>query len=105
MVHTYLQLFAIGDNKKGRAIAERTFGYQIVGNATFSVDTFFFIGGLLVTLLFLRSMNKTNSTAEMKFSRFFTKSVSRTTFLVFYRFLRLTPIYFVVVVLNELSLK
>lgn len=43
MVHTYLQVFAIADNKTMRSITERSFLYQTVSNATFSVDTFFFI--------------------------------------------------------------
>ena len=43
LVHTYLQLFAIGENKTLRTLTERNFMFQTVSNATFSVDTFFFI--------------------------------------------------------------
>jgi hypothetical protein len=43
MVHTYLEVFSIGDNKNLRILTERTFMYQTIANATFSVDTFFFI--------------------------------------------------------------
>ncbi|KAI4459307.1 o-acyltransferase [Holotrichia oblita] len=43
MVHTYLEVFAVGDNKTMRTVTERSFLYQTVSNATFSVDTFFFI--------------------------------------------------------------
>lgn len=43
MVHTYMQLYAVADNKRLRNITERNYLYQTVGNATFSVDTFFFI--------------------------------------------------------------
>lgn len=43
MVHTYLQTFGISENKFGRVIKERTMSYQIIGNATYSVDTFFFL--------------------------------------------------------------
>lgn len=43
LVHTYLEVFAIADNKALRIVTERSFMYQTISNATFSVDTFFFI--------------------------------------------------------------
>ena len=43
MVHTYMELHAIAGNKMLRTVAERYFLYQTVSNATFSVDSFFFI--------------------------------------------------------------
>ncbi|XP_034840927.1 nose resistant to fluoxetine protein 6-like [Maniola hyperantus] len=58
MVHTYLTIFYIADNKTMRVVTERNFLYQSVGNASYCVDTFFFISGLLVTVLFLRSEEK-----------------------------------------------
>uniref|UniRef100_A0A182PZR6 Nose resistant-to-fluoxetine protein N-terminal domain-containing protein n=1 Tax=Anopheles farauti TaxID=69004 RepID=A0A182PZR6_9DIPT len=58
LVHTYLQLFAVSENRFGRKIAERSFLYQVVGNASFSVDTFFFISGLLIVYLYLKSVTK-----------------------------------------------
>uniref|UniRef100_A0A182N643 Nose resistant-to-fluoxetine protein N-terminal domain-containing protein n=1 Tax=Anopheles dirus TaxID=7168 RepID=A0A182N643_9DIPT len=58
LVHTYLQLFAVSENRYGRKIAERYFLYQLVGNASFSVDTFFFISGLLIVYLYLKSVTK-----------------------------------------------
>ncbi|CAH2068446.1 unnamed protein product, partial [Iphiclides podalirius] len=58
MVHTYLTVWYIADNKTMRTVTERNFLYQSVGNASFCVDTFFFISGLLVTVLFLRSEDK-----------------------------------------------
>ncbi|CAH0691218.1 unnamed protein product [Chilo suppressalis] len=58
MVHTYMTVFHIGDNKTMRVVTERNFMYQSVGNASYCVDTFFFIGGLLVTVLFLRSEDR-----------------------------------------------
>ncbi|KAL0895874.1 hypothetical protein ABMA27_011895 [Loxostege sticticalis] len=61
MVHTYLTVFFIGDNKTMRVVTERNFMYQSVGNASYCVDTFFFIGGLLVTVLFLRSEDRKNA--------------------------------------------
>ncbi|XP_039301295.1 uncharacterized protein LOC120356422 [Nilaparvata lugens] len=61
MVHTYLQVFAIAENKTLRTLTERNFMFQTVSNATFSVDTFFFISGLLVTFLYFKSSNRTSS--------------------------------------------
>ncbi|XP_047515060.1 nose resistant to fluoxetine protein 6-like [Pieris napi] len=58
MVHTYLTIFYIADNKQMRVVTERNFLYQSVGNASYCVDTFFFISGLLVTVLFLRTEDK-----------------------------------------------
>ncbi|XP_013166579.1 PREDICTED: nose resistant to fluoxetine protein 6-like [Papilio xuthus] len=58
MVHTYLTVWYIADNKTMRIVTERNFLYQSVGNASYCVDTFFFISGLLVTVLFLRSEDK-----------------------------------------------
>ncbi|VVC89545.1 unnamed protein product [Leptidea sinapis] len=58
MVHTYLTVWYIADNKTMREVTERNFLYQSVGNASYCVDTFFFISGLLVTVLFLRSEDK-----------------------------------------------
>ncbi|XP_048005216.1 nose resistant to fluoxetine protein 6-like [Leguminivora glycinivorella] len=58
MVHTYLTVFYISTNKTMRTIIERNFMYQSVGNASYCVDSFFFISGLLVTVLFLRTEDK-----------------------------------------------
>ncbi|CAH1112271.1 unnamed protein product [Psylliodes chrysocephalus] len=58
LVHSYLELFAISNNKNVRIVTERGFFYQTISNATFSVDTFFFISGLLVTLTFFRTEEK-----------------------------------------------
>ncbi|KAJ8734676.1 hypothetical protein PYW08_013926 [Mythimna loreyi] len=58
MVHTYLTIFYVADNKVMRVITERNFWYQSVGNASYCVDTFFVISGILVTILFLRTEDK-----------------------------------------------
>ncbi|XP_075986822.1 O-acyltransferase like protein-like [Anticarsia gemmatalis] len=60
MVHTYLTIFYVADNKTMRVITERNFWYQSVGNASYCVDTFFVISGILVTILFLRTEDKKN---------------------------------------------
>ncbi|KAJ7323148.1 hypothetical protein OS493_032152 [Desmophyllum pertusum] len=56
------------------------FTFQTVGNATFSVDSFFFLSGLLVAYLSLRHMEKKNGQLPL-FNYYF------------HRFWRLTPTY------------
>lgn len=46
------------DNMEYRQVVEEEFVFQIVNNATFSVDTFFFISGLLVSFLYFRTIAK-----------------------------------------------
>ncbi|XP_055693335.1 nose resistant to fluoxetine protein 6 [Lutzomyia longipalpis] len=105
MVHTYLQVFAIGENRYTRDLAEKSFFYQIIGNATFSVDSFFFISGLLVTLIFLRKHTASGG-KDAKDSRIAVKSnICKSILLVVYRYLRLTPAYLFVIIANEVSLR
>ncbi|XP_033118097.1 nose resistant to fluoxetine protein 6-like [Anneissia japonica] len=60
------------------------FSFQVIVNATFSVDSFFFLSGLLVTYLTLNYMKKNNG---------------RINWVMFYvhRYLRLTPVYMLVI--------
>ncbi|XP_008549962.1 nose resistant to fluoxetine protein 6 [Microplitis demolitor] len=101
LVHTYLQVFSIAENKTLRTVTERNFMFQTISNATFSVDTFFFISGLLVTILFYRSMgslkNDNHNFLRSSFTKFF--------IMILYRFVRLTPAYLFVLGINELAIK
>ncbi|KRK05778.1 LOW QUALITY PROTEIN: uncharacterized protein Dyak_GE16597 [Drosophila yakuba] len=101
MVHTYLQMFAIGENKFERIITERSFWYQVIGNATFSVDSFFFISGLLVTLLYLKQDRKHPTETCL----FIKSSFSETLMMLLYRYLRLTPVYLFVVIFNDFAVR
>lgn len=83
-----------------RKIAERTLIYRLVGNATFSVDTFFFISGFLVVLLYLKSEKSIMSKELSLFG-----GITKILMLTLYRFIRLTPVYLVVIVFTDLSLK
>jgi peptidoglycan/LPS O-acetylase OafA/YrhL len=88
-----------------------------VGNATFSVDTFFFISGLLVVMLFLKAeksksrKNLSSDEDNLRDSKhstaneFWLGGLHKTLMLIFYRFLRLTPAYLFIMVLTELSMK
>ncbi|XP_065094144.1 O-acyltransferase like protein-like [Ochlerotatus camptorhynchus] len=105
MVHTYLQLFAVGENRVARKITERSFSYQIVGNATFSVDTFFFISGVLVVVLYFRSAKNEPSKEKQNSTLCNPSACSKILFSILYRFIRLTPAYLFVIIFNELALK
>ncbi|KAK2584116.1 hypothetical protein KPH14_006557 [Odynerus spinipes] len=101
MVHTYLQVFAIAENKTLRTVTERNFMFQTISNATFSVDTFFFISGLLVTILFYRSLGS----LKIDKGNFFKTSTSKFVVMILYRFVRLTPAYLFVLGMNEISIE
>ncbi|XP_026846679.1 uncharacterized protein LOC6603580 [Drosophila persimilis] len=101
MVHTYLQMFAIGENKFERVITERSVWYQVIGNATFSVDSFFFISGLLVTLLYLKQERKHPSEP----CHFVRRSCMESLMMLLYRYLRLTPVYLFVVIFNDFAVR
>lgn len=75
----------------------------MIGNASFAVDTFFFLSGLLVSLLFLRKGER--ASRQKSVFTFMGKSSVKASLLIIYRYLRLTPVYLVAIVANELSLK
>jgi hypothetical protein len=87
----------------------------LVGNATFSVDSFFFISGLLVVLLFLRVESKKkdrendeenfNVGSKKKKGGFICSSFMQTAKLFFYRFARLTPVYLFIVFFTQISMR
>ncbi|XP_033118071.1 nose resistant to fluoxetine protein 6-like [Anneissia japonica] len=60
------------------------FTFQAVGNATFSVDSFFFLSGLLVTYLTLNYLR--NNNGKLNWVMFYV-----------HRYLRLTPVYMLVI--------
>lgn len=82
LCHTFIWALFPGrvDNPKVIKDVLSRFSFQAVGNGFFSVDSFFFLSGVLVSYLSLREMDK-------KRGRF--------PFLHFYihRYLRLTPVY------------
>ncbi|CAH1976900.1 unnamed protein product [Acanthoscelides obtectus] len=106
LVHTYLEIFAIADNKSMRLITEREFAYQTIANASFSVDTFFFISGLLVTLTYFRTDSKiVRPKKEETTCQSLQSSTSSFLILLTYRIFRLTPAYLFVLGLNEIIMR
>ncbi|XP_066994975.2 nose resistant to fluoxetine protein 6 [Anabrus simplex] len=99
--HTCMFAFPFSDNQNFRQLVEKDFLFQSIGNGAFSVDTFFFISGLLVCYLFL----KLSSKAE---NRHDNDAGFMTSFMQFigvfsYRILRLIPPYVVAMLAAQLS--
>ncbi|KAG8227481.1 hypothetical protein J437_LFUL002370 [Ladona fulva] len=102
--HTCLIAFKYSDNMAYRGVVEKEFLFQTITNAAFSVDTFFFISGLLVSFLYFRTTSKVD-----------VKQLTRTTGaksnilqfvgLMAYRFGRLTAPYLFVLGLVEVTMK
>lgn len=57
--------------------------------------------GFLVTLLFFRAKTSTKSSNQGSF----TSGAKQTILLVIYRYIRLTPVYFMVIIINAVTLK
>ncbi|XP_077994519.1 nose resistant to fluoxetine protein 6-like [Glandiceps talaboti] len=78
--HSFITAFTLSDNSLVyiQDILPR-FSFQAISNATFSVDTFFFLSGLLVTYLTLRELTEGRKVNWFMF--------------YFHRFWRLTPVY------------
>ncbi|KAL3279091.1 hypothetical protein HHI36_016605 [Cryptolaemus montrouzieri] len=72
-----------------------TFLLQIMTNSTYSVDTYLFLSGFLIAYLFYKSkkLNEQNVNYSRKISEFL--------IMCFHRFVRLTPAYFIVILLCD----
>ncbi|XP_071955720.1 nose resistant to fluoxetine protein 6-like [Antedon mediterranea] len=82
--HTYIFALTLFSNLTKILEVLSRFTFQAVGNATFSVDSFFFLSGLLVTYLTLKYLQKHNG--KLNWLMFFV-----------HRYLRLTPVYAMVI--------
>ncbi|XP_029676018.1 nose resistant to fluoxetine protein 6-like [Formica exsecta] len=104
LVHTCLLANAVSDSNMFRSIAENDFFYQPIGNGTYSVDTFFFISGCLVTFLYYRTMaNK--RIQEKTIIKGCHGQVVQFLAMMWYRYFRLTPVYLLVIGLIQVSMK
>lgn len=88
-----------------RKVVEKEFWFQTISNGAFSVDTFFFISGFLVSYLYFR----TNAKGKLEKLSQGVNEITAGTFhffgLVGYRFVRLTAPYMVVLGLVEVLMK
>lgn len=101
--HTCLVAFKYSDNMEYRKVVQKEFLFQTVTNGAFSVDTFFFTSGLLVSFLYFRT------NAKGKLDTLGQKGLLSGIFhffgLIFYRFARLTGPYLYVLGVVEVTMK
>ncbi|KAI5699509.1 hypothetical protein M8J75_003957 [Diaphorina citri] len=102
--HTCIIAFKYADNMEYRIVVQEEFIFQVVNNATFSVDTFFFISGLLVSFLYFRTIAKIDVHRLTKVTGFASGCLEFVG-LVGYRFFRLTAPYLYVLLVNLVCMK
>ncbi|XP_067686619.1 O-acyltransferase like protein-like [Haliotis asinina] len=80
--HTFLNLITNVENGADLLPITKSFSFQVIMNGTLSVDTFFFLSGLLVTYLFLKETEKAGGLKVKHMVMYYV-----------HRYLRLTPVY------------
>ncbi|XP_005184104.2 nose resistant to fluoxetine protein 6 [Musca domestica] len=103
--HTCIVIFKYSDNMELRKDVEKNFFFQAITNGPFSVDTFFFISGCLVSYLYFRSNAKGKLNKLIKGTNEFTRCTAHFFGLVIYRFMRLTAPYMFVLGVVQVSMK
>ncbi|XP_046986287.1 nose resistant to fluoxetine protein 6-like [Schistocerca americana] len=99
--HTCMFAFPFADNRGFRKLVERDFLFQSISSGAFSVDTFFFMSGLLLAFMYFK-MDKKQEVSEVPVCTKFKSSFLRFIGIFSYRFLRLTPPYLLVLCLAYL---
>ncbi|XP_056633905.1 nose resistant to fluoxetine protein 6 [Diorhabda sublineata] len=102
--HTCIVAFKYSDNMEYRRIVQKEFLFQTVTNGTFSVDTFFFCSGLLVSFLYFRT-NAKGKLDSLNKGNGFIAGVLHFLGLVGYRFARLTFPYLFTLGIVEVTMK
>ncbi|XP_013108228.1 nose resistant to fluoxetine protein 6 [Stomoxys calcitrans] len=103
--HTCIVIFKYSDNLELRKDVEKNFFFQAITNGPFSVDTFFFISGVLVSYLYFRTNAKGNLNKLIKGSNELTRCTAHFFGMVMYRFMRLTAPYMFVLGVVQVSMK
>ncbi|XP_046473634.1 nose resistant to fluoxetine protein 6 [Neodiprion pinetum] len=103
--HTCIVVFKYSDNMEYRKIVEKRFLFQTVTSGAFSVDTFFFMGGLLVSFLYFRTNAKGDLHRLTQGTRGFLAGMLKFIGFISYRFCRLTTPYMFVLGVVEVSMK
>ncbi|XP_011155276.1 O-acyltransferase like protein isoform X2 [Harpegnathos saltator] len=103
--HTCIVVFKYSDNMEYRRVVEKRFLFQTITNGAFSVDTFFFMGGLLVSFLYFRTNAKGDLKRLTQGTRGFAAGTLKFIGLLLYRFSRLTAPYMFVLGVVEISMK
>ncbi|XP_046398697.1 uncharacterized protein LOC124165365 [Ischnura elegans] len=102
--HTCLVAFKYSDNMAYRGVVEKEFFFQTISNAAFSVDTFFFISGLLVSFLYFRTTSKLD-VKQLTRATGAKSNMLQFIGLMAYRFGRLTAPYLFVLGVVEVTMK
>ena len=103
--HTCITAFKYSDNMEYRKVVERKFLFQTITNGAFSVDTFFFMGGLLVSFLYFRTNAKGDLNKLTHGTRGFIAGGLKFVGLIMYRFCRLTAPYMYVLGVVQVAMK
>ncbi|XP_076627063.1 O-acyltransferase like protein-like isoform X1 [Colletes latitarsis] len=103
--HTCITAFKYSDNMEYRKVVERKFLFQTISNGAFSVDTFFFMGGLLVSFLYFRTNAKGDLKTLTQGTRGFVSGSLKFVGLILYRFFRLTAPYMFVLGVVQIAMK
>nr|XP_050859861.1 O-acyltransferase like protein isoform X1 [Vespula vulgaris] len=103
--HTCIVVFKYSDNMEYRKVVERKFLFQTITNGAFSVDTFFFMGGLLVSFLYFRTNAKGDLNKLTQGTKGFVAGSLKFIGLLVYRFCRLTAPYMFILGVVEISMK
>ncbi|XP_034490269.1 uncharacterized protein LOC117793926 [Drosophila innubila] len=103
--HTCIVVFKYSDNMEMRKKVEQNFFFQAITNGPFSVDTFFFISGFLISYLYFRTNAKGKLNKLSKGANEFTAGTAHFFGLVAYRFMRLTAPYLFVLGVVQVTMK
>ncbi|VEN43510.1 unnamed protein product, partial [Callosobruchus maculatus] len=102
--HTCIIAFKYSDNMEYRKVVQKEFLFQTISNGTFSVDTFFFTSGLLVSFLYFRT-NAKGKLDPLNKGNGFVAGFLHFIGLISYRFARLTVPYLFTLGIVEVSMK
>ncbi|XP_023708555.1 nose resistant to fluoxetine protein 6 [Cryptotermes secundus] len=101
--HTCMFSFPVSDNKAFRQLVEKDFLFQSISNGAFSVDTFFFISGVMASYLFFKKSAKMQNKGEECAGAMMRTNSLRFIGVFSYRYLRLTPPYLFVLAVTQLN--
>ncbi|OWR49275.1 hypothetical protein KGM_215307 [Danaus plexippus plexippus] len=103
--HTCIVVFKYADNTALRAVLEKSFWFQLILSAVYSVDTFFCLGGLLFSFLYFRTNAKGKLERLTKGRPKITAGLFQFLGLIGYRFARLTAPYLFMLGVVEVTMK
>lgn len=103
--HACIIVFKYSDNMELRKVVEKEFLFQTISNGAFSVDTFFFISGFLVSYIYFRTNAKGNLEKLSQGVNEVTAGTFHFLGLIVYRFVRLTAPYMFVLGCVEVIMK